>query len=164
MFDYFSKNAEMIDYKDEEQRMYIGCFCIIDKDNILKDIHLNIPYIYDEITMLISIHEIIHGIILYKKLNKKYKHDNTIESLSLLYEKIYMEETESKTLNSYQQELNSKINQENPNHKEYILALTIREELYQKYNYDIKEMQKLSKKLIRKYNKQVKYLTIKQKS
>ena len=107
MFDYFSKNTVMIDYKDEEQRMYIGCFYIIDKNHKLKDIQLNIPYIYDEITMLISIHEIIHGIILYKKLNKRYKKDNTTESMSLLYEKIYMEETKSKILTKYLVGLNS---------------------------------------------------------
>ena len=29
---YFSKNAEIIDYKDEEQRLFIGCFYILDKN------------------------------------------------------------------------------------------------------------------------------------
>lgn len=62
MFDYFLENATMIDYQDEEQRIFIGCFYIFNQKNILQKIHLVLPRIYDEITILISIHELLHGI------------------------------------------------------------------------------------------------------
>jgi len=90
MFDYFSNNAIMIDYEDEEQRMFVGCFCILGKDKKLKSILLNVPYIYDDITMLVSIHEFVHGIMLYGNLNKKVKIGIDKEVLPMLYEKIYI--------------------------------------------------------------------------
>ena len=67
MFEYFSKHTQIIDYKDEEQRCFIGCFYVFEKNKKLTKIYLKLPYIYDEITMLINIHEIIHAIELYKK-------------------------------------------------------------------------------------------------
>lgn len=151
MFDYLSSHTEMIDYKDEKQRCFIGCFYKFNK-NILTDIRLNIPYVYDEITMLISIHEIIHAIILYKKLNKKAKISDDCEVLPILYEKIYVEENSSETLKKYQQKLDNLIDK---NDQKYFIALAVREELYQNYNYDINKMKKISKRLVKKYkNKQ----------
>lgn len=147
MFKYLQSNTTILDYHDEEQRDFIGCFYTFVNNNILKSIHLNIPYIYDDITMLISIHEIVHGIDLYKHLHKKTKITNMCEILPILYEKIYIEETNNHNLRKYQQELNKRIK---PSEKKYYMALEIMDELYQSYNYDINKMKKISKKLIRK--------------
>lgn len=49
-------------------------------------------------TMLINIHEITHGIYAYKKLNKKYNPNVGIETLPMLYEKIYILENNSEEL------------------------------------------------------------------
>ena len=100
--------------------------------------------------MLISIHEIIHGILAYERLNKTFKIDDTSEILPILYEKIYMNEQQSKKLEAYQNKLNYGLDPQNKKHKKYLIALAVREELLKKYNYDIKKTQKLSRKLIRK--------------
>ena len=148
MFDYFAKNTQIIDYKDEEQRYFIGCFYVFNKKNILRKIHLNLPYIYDEITMLINIHEIIHGIELYKKLNRKTQITEDCEVLPILYEKIYIEEKNTQELREYQKKLDNSINE---NEKQYLLALAVRDELYKQYNYNYQEIKRKAKKLSKKH-------------
>jgi len=44
MFRYFSENSTMIDYNDDEQRIFIGSFYILGKNSKLIKFHLNIPY------------------------------------------------------------------------------------------------------------------------
>jgi len=151
MFDYLSKNTTIIDYEYEEQRIFIGCFYTFDKNGILKSIHLVLPYQYDEITTLICIHELIHGIELYKKLNKKAKITNDCEVLPILYEKIYVEEIKTKKIYEYQQYLDNLISKDS---EKYYIALSIRDELYKEYNYDMKKIKKKSIKLIKKHKKQ----------
>lgn len=149
MFDYFSNNSSMIDYQDEEQRMFIGTFYGVNKkNNKLVYIHLNIPYVYDDKTMLISIHEIVHAILLYKKINKKIKLDISYETIPMLYESIYINENNNNKLLEYRNWLDSLIT---PEEKEYMFALNVRDELYRNYNYDIDKMKKLVKKLVKKY-------------
>jgi len=149
MFDYFSSNSTMIDYQDEEQRMFIGTFYGVNKkNNKLVYIHLNIPYVYDDKTMLISIHEIVHAILFYKKINKKIKLDISYEALPMLYESIYINENNNNKLLEYRNWLDSLITTEE---KEYMFALNVRDELYRNYNYDIDKMKKLVKKLVKKY-------------
>lgn len=146
MFKYLQNNTTMIDYHIKEQRDLIGCFYTFVNNNILKTIHLNVPYIYDDITMLINIHEIVHGIELYKKLNKKAKINNMCEILPILYEKIYIEETNNDDLRKYHQQVNNNIGRKD---KRYHIAFSIIEELYQQYDYDINKAKKISKQLIK---------------
>lgn len=148
-FDYLSKNATMIDYKDEDQRAMVGCFYILDEKKILKKLKINIPYVYNDITALIDIHELVHGIENYPKLGKRFKKDITIEALPILYEKLFILENPSDQLIKYGEYLDGII--EKSSEKEYKFALKIREELLKNYNYDVTKMQKMSKKLVRKY-------------
>ena len=148
MFKYLQKNTTMIDYNDIEQRAYIGCSYLLDKDDKLQSLSLYIPYMDSEETMLISIHEITHGIENYQKLGKKFQKDITIEALPLLYEKIYILENPSDKLIKYGNYLDELILEESA--KEYKFALKIREELLKNYNYNMKKMTKLTKKLAKK--------------
>lgn len=150
MFDYFSKNANMIDYRDEEQRILMGCFYIFDKKNRLKSIHLNVPYIYDDITMLISIHEFIHAIMMYKFINKKVNIGIDKEVLPMLYEKIYINENNNPILIEYEKKLNKLINPKED--KEYVIGLALREQLIENYNYDFEKLSRKVKRLVRKYS------------
>lgn len=150
MFDYFSKNANMIDYRDEEQRILMGCFYIFDKKKRLKSIHLNVPYIYDDITMLISIHEFIHAIMMYKFINKKVNIGIDKEVLPMLYEKIYINENNNPILIEYEKKLNKLINPKDD--KEYVIGLALRDQLIENYNYDFDKLNKKVKKLVRKYS------------
>ena len=149
MFEYLQTNTMMIDYRDPDQQAFIGCFYTCNKSDILTNIYLNLPYVYDDKTMLICIHEITHGIENYQKLGKKFKKDITIEALPLLYEKLYIMENKSEELITYGNYLDEKITEECD--KEYRFALKIREELLKKYENNMNKMVKLTKKLARKY-------------
>ena len=138
-------NTTMINYSNIEERNFVGCFYILNIDKIEK-IHLVIPYIVDEKTKLVAIHELVHGIELYRRLNKKYDNQNNDEVLPMLYEKIYVEEQNNQELRQYQYSLDNQIKETDT---KYHQALKIRDIIYNKYNYNIKTMRRLSKKLIR---------------
>ena len=149
MFDYFSKNSTMIDYRDEDQRMFIGTFYGINRhNNKLVYIHINVPFIYDNKTMLINIHEFVHAILLYKYINKNFKMGMDYEALPMLYEKIFINEVNSKEIIEYGKWLDSLITTKN---EEYIFGLNVRDELLENYDYNIDKMKKLVKKLAKKY-------------
>ena len=100
--------------------------------------------------MLINIHEITHGIENYQKLGKRFKNNITIETLPLLYEKIYIQETNNDELTKYGRMLDKIILEEEKN--EYLFGLRAREELIRNFNNeDIDKMSKKCKRLIRKY-------------
>lgn len=148
MFKYLSENSMMIDYQDDDQRAFIGCYYILNKKGVLERIQLNIPYVYDDATALINVHEIVHGIIYYKKLGKKIKIDVTVEALPMLYEKLYILENPSEAFIKYGEYLDSII-KNNPQ-KEYKFGLDVREELLKEYDYNMKKMSKKVKRLSRK--------------
>ena len=149
VFNYLKENTTSIDYAYEEQHPLIGCFYILDKRNILKGLRLNLPYVMNEETTLINIHELTHGIENYYKIGKKFKKDITIETLPLLYEKLYILENPSEELIAYGKYLDNLI--EETSEKEYKFALKVREELLKNYDYNMVKMQKRTKKLVRKY-------------
>lgn len=149
MFNYLQDNSMMIDYKDPDERGFIGCFYVQDKKERLTKIILNIPYVYNAETALINIHEITHGIEHYKELGKKFKKDATVEALPILYEKIYIMENDSEELRKYGEYLDTMCGRDSA--IEYQMALKIRDELLSNYSYDMKRMKKMTKKLVRKY-------------
>ena len=150
MFEYLQENSTMVDYKDPEQRPFIGCYYIQGKNNILQKIVLYVPYVYDNTTALIDIHEITHGIENYYKIGKKFEKNITVEALPLLYEKLYILENPTDELIEYGRYLDEKADR----HREiqYRFALKIRDELLSNYNYNMKKMEKKVKKLSRKYH------------
>ena len=149
MFQYLKDNAMPIDYNYEEQRVMIGCFYLLNRKNILTGLRLNLPYATDDKTILISIHEITHGIENYYKIGKKFKKDITIETLPLLYEKLYILENPSPELIAYGKYLDRLIETENA--EEYKFGLKVREKLLNSYASNMQKIQKKTKKLARKF-------------
>ena len=150
MFDYLIDHTDMIDYKDEDARMFIGFGYMCDKDNKLQKFRICVPFVTDNKTMLISIHEIVHGIVGYKYLGKKFKPSIYIETLPILYEKIYIDEMNDPALYEYGKYLDGLIGKSEADEK-YRYALYAREYLLNKYNKDFDHMERLSKKLVNKY-------------
>lgn len=153
MFNYLEEHSTMIDSDNPEERIITGCAYLIDKNTgILKGLHLNLPYINprveDEEMMLDSIHELAHAIFTYPKIGKKFKRDITIETLPLLYEKLYIMETMSPKSIAYGRRLDEMVTEEYP---EYAFALKAREELYSKYHKNPEEMAKIVQKMRQKY-------------
>lgn len=149
MFNYLEDNTTMLDYRDPEQRDFVGCFYVQNKKNILSSLHINIPYVYDELTALIDVHEITHGIENYRMIGKKFKKNITVEVLPILYEKLYILDNNSDRFRAVGKYLDEMIGRDSA--EEYLLALKMRDELLKNYNYDMHKMQKLSKKLVKKY-------------
>ena len=150
MFDYFSFNTIMIDYRDEDQRALPKCFYTRDKNDRITNVYLYLPYIYDDVTMLVSIHVITQAIILYSQLNKKIKPDIDLNTLPMLYEWVYAKERNNPALFKYIDYLDSFISDED---KDYCDSLAVREELYDNYSADMNKMSKMAKKLIKKKNR-----------
>ena len=105
MFEYLQDHSVMIDYDDPEQKYFVGFnYCV--ENGILRKFSMGIPYMKDYKTMLINIHEITHGIYAYRRLNKKFTRIG-IETLPMLYEKIFILENGSEELKQYGEFLDS---------------------------------------------------------
>ena len=154
MFEYINRNSTKIDYHDEEQRAFIGCYYICNKQNILQKIKICVPFIDSPITVLINIHEYLHAIELYNKIGKTYKNQDTKETLPMLYEQLYFEENRDKKLEEHLKYLNKKI--KNDSDKSYKIALAIQKELlsyYKETSPTLEKLQKQAKKLSKKYQR-----------
>ena len=150
IFQYWENNRILFDIKDDEKRDLIGCYYQYEND-YLKKISLIVPYIVDDKTVLINIHEFIHLSQLYPRLRKKYKLDIDKEILPIFYEKLYISENRTKNLIEYEKYLNEIILKNNI--LEYVIALEISDILLNEtYKDNIYKMEKKAKKLIRKLN------------
>lgn len=151
MFNYIRNNSILIDYREIDKRIFIGCYYISDNDGILRQIKICVPIINNQITTLINIHEYIHAITLYKYLNKKGTIEKEDETLPMLFELLYVLENPNKELHEYLNTINNSI-QNGPS--KYRIALAVQHELleyYQKKNPSLKKLQHKAKKLSRKY-------------
>lgn len=151
VINYIKKNSTYFDYREEENRDFIGCFFKLNKRKKLEKIILVLPFIIDEQTIIINIHEYIHCFMYYKYLGKKVTFDNTIEIFPMLYEKIYLIENYTPNNDKYISNLNSKIT---PNSDiKYKIALTLQNKLLK--HYDGEKLKKIYpkeiKKLVKKY-------------
>ena len=152
---YFQSNSLIFDYSNEEFRDFIGCYYSFDKSERLIKIKACVPYIYDDKTILINIHEYIHFYLLYKKIGKKFIIGLDSEALPILYEKIYILENPSEELLSYEEYLNHFIIDSDD--KKYILALKLQDELINLYNkgLSIERLNFKVKVLARKYKNKI---------
>jgi len=154
IIDYMRRNCIKFDYRDEEQRDFIGCFYNLDRNNRITKINLCVPFLDSDTTVLINIHEYIHLFILYQYLNKKYQQSKDEEILPILYELLYFLDNPSKELERKIIELNNTIKDTSP--VQYRIALKSRDELleyYQKENPSFKKLQEKAKKLSKKYQR-----------
>lgn len=155
-FDYLRKNSIQFDYRDTDYHSFIGCFFLTQRDKLTK-IDLIVPYINNDITALINIHEYTHGIIAYRYINKRVPEDFTSETLPMLYERIYLEENkDNQALRNHVASINNLIKESNcPDIIRYKIALSMQEELFAYYangHQNIKELSAKTKKLTRKQN------------
>lgn len=142
---YWKNNKMSFDYREEEQRDLIGVYYKF-KTNILERIQLIVPFIDNDKTVLINIHEYIHLLLLYPYINKKCVIDKDKEVLPFYFERLYIEENNTEELKEYYQYLNRMIIKDNIN--EYIIALKKSDILLKKYRKkDIKQLKRLIKKI-----------------
>ena len=150
-FSYWKKNRILFDYQEREKRDLIGCFYQFNKNNILKEIKLIVPYLKNDKTVLINIHEFIHMLLLYPKLNKKCEIGIDKEILPIFYERLFIEQENTKELYEYYQYLNQYIT--NSNQLEYILANNLSEQVKDIYpQRNIYILEKKVKRLVKQHN------------
>ena len=149
---YWKENRILFDYRDEEKRWLIGCYYEYKNDRLEK-ISLAVPFIDNDITNLINIHEYIHLLLLYNNLGKKYYPGDEKEVLPFLYELLYIKENKTEELINYHKFLNKTIIKENK--KEYIIALHLSDAILKSYNKDnIFKLEKKIKRLVKKNKKE----------
>ncbi len=155
-FDYFRSNSILFNYLDTDYHPFIGCYYTT-KNKKVNKINLIVPYIDNDVTTLINIHEYTHAIILYQYMNKIFPEDITTEILPLLYERIYLEENkDNKVLQEHISAINKRIvTSNNSEITKYKIALDIQNNLLEYYNNghkNIKELHRRIKKLVKKQN------------
>ena len=112
IFHYIMDNAVYFDYLDDELRNSIGVYCIYQQNKLFK-IVLYVPYITDDKTVLINVHEYVHAFLLYPKLGTKYKMGIDCEVLPFYFENLYILENPNIGLEEFKQRLNQSISCEN---------------------------------------------------
>lgn len=149
-FRYIENHLDIVDSRDEEVQMFIGVAYAKNQNDKLLRYRVCIPTCDDLTSTLKAIHELTHGIVAYKYLGKKFKKDASVEIMSLLFEKIFIEETKDQRLTDYGKYLDSMIDEESD--ISYRCALSVRDELYEGYtNFD--KTYKKGKKLAKKYER-----------
>lgn len=152
IFNYFWDEAIFFDYRDEWKRSFIGCFYLFDNVHHLKKMRVFVPFINDDITILINIHEYVHLFMLYRKLGKRVKIGDDVEILAMYYERIYLLENPTQELSEYLMYLNQCIDLDKD--LKYTIGLNVCEELLNScYNYNITKLYRKTKKLIKKYHR-----------
>lgn len=132
VFNYFYENSTRFDYLDDEWRPFIGVYYQTNGD-VLSKIKTIVPYINDDKTVLINIHEYIHVYMIYNKIND-YVKIKTLdrEVLPIFFEKVYVKENPTDELIKYQDYLDESIY--NAGEEEYLLALKLSDELMNEYD------------------------------
>ena len=152
ILEYIRKNSMHFNYMEEEKREFIGCFYIQDKNNTLQKIHICIPYIDSDLTVLINIHEYIHILSSYPYINRKFKLSKEVETLPIFYEQLYYLDNQSEYLKKEMIKLSNQIL--NSDQIEYKIALYCKEELldyYSKEKPHFKKLQRKAKQMSNKY-------------
>ena len=153
MFKDLQKNSLAAYYVDPDENRKIRCQTILGKNNKVLDYIIILPDTLNDITMLIELHEIAHGIVAYKSLGKKFKKEYS-EVLSCLVEKLYVKEMNSERVTNYSKYLDSLVDESDD--ISYRFGLYASEELIDGFDGDINKMNKDCKKLLRKYKKTTK--------
>ena len=152
VINYWTNNRMIFDYRDEEKRDLIGTYYQYNSNNTLQKIQLIVPWIDNDKTVLVNIHEYVHLLLFYPYLNKKCILGQDIEVLPIYFERVYIEENPTKELLDYYEYLNKSI--KNTNVIEYTLALEASEILLRNpHNTNIKKLDKESRKIVKKLEK-----------
>ena len=150
VLDYWKKNTTGFDYLDEEGRDFIGCYYQF-KNGCLHNIKAIVPYMNNDKTVMMNIHEYVHFFMMYKKLGMPCKIGKDCEVLPVFFEKLYVIENPTKENVDYYNYLRECII--NDNNEKYVLALKIIDDLVEFYNeQDINKINSKIKRLVLKHD------------
>lgn len=152
VYSYCNEHALRFDYYNEDFfRGSIGCTYMVDKYGILNEIIPFIPNLVDDITTLINIHEYVHVLSCYDKLNQHFKLPKSNEILPIFYENLYISECNSARLKRFKQKLDELALSSNDDN--YLMSLKVQDELISNYNNDsFSDLNYKAKSLLKKYH------------
>lgn len=142
-----SNKTTNIDYYNEEARDFIGCFYKVENE-IIADFKVCVPEIISEETLLINIHEYVHALIIYNSLGKKEDIGLEKEVLPMMYEEMYVVESDEISIKKYLKDQKEMINEMNSD--EYTIGSKIKDEIMYIYP-DLKTQLKQAKALSKTY-------------
>ena len=154
--EYLHQKGLFFDYTEEEKRDFIRCYFATNKKNILKGIILYVPNITDEKTLIINIREYTKALLYYKYIGKKVNTNNDgIEILPMMYEKLYIKESNSQLGKEYIEYLDSQITEKSD--LKYRIAIEAQQDMLDLYSkeQDPDKLQIQSKKLTKKLTKKL---------
>ena len=152
MFGYIFEHSDQVDYYDPAENFTIGCPPKTNKyTNKIEGLRLCYPYIVNEQTRLVAVHEISHAIYWYKRMGKKY---NKIEEelFPMIVERLYLEENRTQSLEVFEDKLDGLITPTAPDR--YKFALANREKFEDRELTDTRVFDKKSRKLLRKWKRE----------
>ena len=146
---YYREHWELFDYLDVEERINMGTYYVI-RNGQLEEIRPVVPIMNNDVTVLINVHEYIHVLMNYKKINQHAKiRTKDHEVLPIFYEKVYVKENPSEELVEYHKFLTECI--DDAPEEQFVLALNISDKLMEDYdNQSIDELNRKTKKLVLK--------------
>ncbi len=144
---YYREHWELFDYLDVEKRINMGTNYII-RNGQLEEMRVVVPIMNNDITVLINVHEYIHVLTNYNKINHRAKiKTKDHEVLPIFYEKVYVKENPTEELMEYHNLLNECI--DDTPEEQYVLALDISDKLMEDYdNQSIEQVNRKVKKLV----------------
>ena len=150
IYKYWYDNSMRFDYRVEEGRDFINTYYKFENGYLVM-IYSFLPFIDNDVTILINIHEYIHTYVMYDKLGKKCRIGKDCEILPMLFEKLFVKENSNDELLNYYNYLNKCIYESNDD--KYILALNISDKLLNDYNnQNINKLNNKSKRLVLKHD------------
>ena len=144
-----SNKTKNINYNNEESRDFIGCFYKVENE-IITDFNVCVPQIIDEQTLLINIHEYVHALIIYNSLGKKEDIGLEKEVLPMMYEEMYVVESDEISTKKYLIQQKEMINEMNS--EEYIIGSQIKDKIIYMYP-DLETQLKNARLLAKTYKK-----------
>lgn len=105
ILDFIKPKTIRIDYRNENTIGFTGVYPIME-NNIIKDIRMVVPYMIDDYSISMNIHEYIHLLDVYNYLNKEYVFNDQSELLPVMYELLYAKENNNiEFLNIYKEHI-----------------------------------------------------------
>lgn len=146
-YSYLKQNSSKVDIKINQD--FIGCYFNKDEQNRIIKIRLIIPILENDITVMLAIHEYVHGYIMLDKINTTDIEEDEEEVLPMFYEYLYYLENRNKEIEEYRINMIKTVFTENK--FKYKLALLLLEELEILYDYNLYDINNEVKRRYKKY-------------
>ena len=151
-YNYLINNAFMVDTSMALD--FIGCFYLKNEWKVITKVRLCLPRLDSDIAVMLTIHEYVHGFIMYDKIGSSYSTKASEEVLPMLYEFLYFLENRTPEMEQYRKIVDD-INNNGVCFK-HKLGFIMKDELAKERNLDINYISNIVRNNCHKYIKKLK--------